>query len=136
MKRARETKKKETKKGKEDKERKVVDDREIDDLFGDFKKAKAKKKKEEDAVREQALRDREEEKKKAELAAKARAERDATGSLSSVGTNVAASEFDFQDPKVHRVAADGLPVYKFFHLGMKQDDGGTPECPFDCKCCF
>ena len=26
-------------------------------------------------------------------------------------------------------AADGLPVYKYFHLGMDQQDGGTPLCP-------
>ena len=34
------------------------------------------------------------------------------------------------------VAEGGLPVYKYFHLGMDQKDGGTPLCPFDCDCCF
>ena len=41
-----------------------------------------------------------------------------------------------ENPQVHRYAADGLPVYKYFHLGMDQQDGGTPLCPFDCDCCF
>jgi hypothetical protein len=40
------------------------------------------------------------------------------------------------NPQVHRVAEGGLPVYKYFHLGMDQKDGGTPLCPFDCDCCF
>lgn len=40
-------------------------------------------------------------------------------------------------PKVHRFdESSGLPVYKFYDLGMKQDDGGTKNCPFDCWCCF
>ena len=41
-----------------------------------------------------------------------------------------------ENPQVHRYAADGLPVYKYFRLGMDQQDGGTPLCPFDCDCCF
>ena len=41
-----------------------------------------------------------------------------------------------ENPQVHRYAADGLPVYKYFHLGMDQQDGGTPVGPFDCDCCF
>mmetsp|Transcript_23703 Transcript_23703/g.28529 ORF Transcript_23703/g.28529 Transcript_23703/m.28529 type:complete len:103 (-) Transcript_23703:340-648(-) len=41
-----------------------------------------------------------------------------------------------KEPSVHRYTAEGLPVYKYYHLGMKQDDGGTPLCPFDCDCCF
>lgn len=40
------------------------------------------------------------------------------------------------DLRVHRFTAEGLPVYKYFHLGMEQNDGGTPLCPFDCDCCF
>ena len=40
------------------------------------------------------------------------------------------------DPSVHRYTPEGLPVYKYFHLGMNQEDGGTPQCPFDCECCF
>lgn len=40
------------------------------------------------------------------------------------------------EPRVHRYTDAGLPVYKFYHLGMAQDDGGTPLCPFDCDCCF
>ena len=43
---------------------------------------------------------------------------------------------DAGDPSVHRFTDEGLPVYKFYHLGMDQEDGGTPLCPFDCKCCF
>jgi hypothetical protein len=76
------------------------------------------------------------------------------------------SKFDFQAPQVHRYTPDGLPVYKYakpflrldrrpivflphrscffplvvsfryFELGMKQDDGGTGQCPFDCSCCY
>ena len=59
-----------------------------------------------------------------------------------------------RDPKVHRCVParppppppstpvdrrytpEGLPIYKYFHLGMQQEDGGTPQCPFDCECCF
>lgn len=50
--------------------------------------------------------------------------------------DVAAGKFGSQAPSVHRWTSEGLPVYKYFHLGMKQEDGGTPLCPFDCKCCF
>lgn len=39
------------------------------------------------------------------------------------------------EPKVHRYTEDGLAVYKYYHLGIQQDDGGTPYCPFDCDCC-
>lgn len=41
-----------------------------------------------------------------------------------------------EEPSVHRYTEEGLPVYKYYHLGMNQEDGGTPLCPFDCKCCF
>ena len=40
------------------------------------------------------------------------------------------------EPTVHRFTSEGLPVYKYYHLGMAQNDGGTPLCPFDCDCCF
>ena len=30
---------------------------------------------------------------------------------------------------------EGLPVYSAEELGVDQG-GGTPECPFDCDCCF
>jgi hypothetical protein len=30
---------------------------------------------------------------------------------------------------------DGVPVYKA-HLLKVGDGGGTPDCPFDCNCCF
>ncbi len=94
---------------------------------------------------------------KRDFASKARAEREATGSLASTEMVAAStSTFGFQEPKVlrilffffslrylfrhfaqvHRYTAEGLPVYKYFHLGMKQDDGGTSLCPFDCDCCF
>ena len=37
--------------------------------------------------------------------------------------------------QVHR--SEGvLPVYKYFHIGMHQRDGGGKYCPFDCDCCF
>ena len=40
-------------------------------------------------------------------------------------------------PPVHRVdRASGMPVYKIAALGMNQVSGGTPDCPFDCWCCF
>lgn len=79
----------------------------------------------------QQAREAEEEdtKKKRKFLREARAERE----LEESGPK---SKFDHQDPKVHRVTSDGLPVYKYYHLGMKQDDGGTPLCPFDCNCCF
>ena len=41
------------------------------------------------------------------------------------------------NPGVHRQdQASGLPVYKISALGMNQTSGGTPDCPFDCWCCF
>lgn len=43
---------------------------------------------------------------------------------------------DPQNAKVHRVDRDsGFNVYKAHHLGLGRG-GGTPLCPFDCKCCF
>lgn len=30
---------------------------------------------------------------------------------------------------------DGLPIYSWQEMGMGQG-GDTPECPFDCNCCF
>ncbi len=30
---------------------------------------------------------------------------------------------------------DGLPIYSTASLGIGQG-GGTPDCPFDCTCCF
>jgi hypothetical protein len=43
-----------------------------------------------------------------------------------------------EPPRVHRVdEASGLPVYKYFDLGMaKPGSGFTSQCPFDCDCCF
>ena len=43
---------------------------------------------------------------------------------------------DPQNAKVHRHdAASGLRVFKAHDLGLGRG-GGTPLCPFDCKCCF
>ena len=43
---------------------------------------------------------------------------------------------DPQNAKVHRHdAATGLRVFKAHALGLGQG-GGTPLCPFDCKCCY
>jgi hypothetical protein len=58
---------------------------------------------------------REETKKRKNFAAKARAERESTGTLSSAELVKASttSDFEFQEPSVHRVAEDGLPVYKY-----------------------
>lgn len=42
----------------------------------------------------------------------------------------------WKEPKVHRFTTEGLPIYKYYHLGVNQNDGGTPLCPFDCDCCF
>jgi len=100
---------------------------------------------------------------RAKANANARAERNASGTISSL-TMVQGkgdSKFDFQTPQVHRYTPEGLPVYKYvmplfisildwlanncsffrlaqryFDLGMKQDDGGSGECPFDCSCCY
>ncbi|KAL1522986.1 hypothetical protein AB1Y20_017949 [Prymnesium parvum] len=43
---------------------------------------------------------------------------------------------DPQNAKVHRVDHEsGWNVYKAHHLGLGRG-GGTPLCPFDCKCCY
>lgn len=52
-----------------------------------------------------------------------------------------AKEFDpsnTTEPQVHRWDAEsGLPVYKYYDLGMaKPGSGMSPLCPFDCDCCF
>ena len=65
-------------------------------------------------AREEDLRARDEARQKADANAKARAERDASGTISSV-TMVQGkgdSKFDFQQPQVHRFTPEGLPVYK------------------------
>lgn len=46
------------------------------------------------------------------------------------------SAIDPQNASVHRFdSASGLRVYKAHALGLGTG-GGTPLCPFDCKCCF
>lgn len=43
---------------------------------------------------------------------------------------------DPQNARVHRYdSASGLRVFKAHALGLGRG-GGTPLCPFDCKCCF
>lgn len=43
---------------------------------------------------------------------------------------------DPQNAQVHRIdRASGFNVYKVHHLGIGRG-GGTPLCPFDCRCCF
>jgi hypothetical protein len=41
------------------------------------------------------------------------------------------------EPRVHRQdEPTGLPVYKYYDLGMATPGSGfTPDCPFDCDCC-
>lgn len=40
------------------------------------------------------------------------------------------------NPKVHRWDEEsGLPVYKFWELGIGEGKGDTEDCPFDCSCC-
>ncbi|KAK9172014.1 Eukaryotic protein of unknown function (DUF1764) family protein [Cryptosporidium meleagridis] len=34
-----------------------------------------------------------------------------------------------------RYLNDGLPVYRLEDINLG-DGGGTPDCPFDCSCCF
>lgn len=48
-----------------------------------------------------------------------------------------AEEKSYSDPKVHRFDQEsGLPVYKYFDLGMAISGSGfTADCPFDCSCC-
>ncbi|KAG2159571.1 uncharacterized protein EDB93DRAFT_1110995 [Suillus bovinus] len=35
-----------------------------------------------------------------------------------------------------RKTDDGLNIYKEDELGISNDGGDTPLCPFDCECCF
>ncbi len=32
--------------------------------------------------------------------------------------------------------ASGLPIYSADSLRIGQGAGDTPDCPFDCKCCY
>mmetsp|Transcript_67917 Transcript_67917/g.153689 ORF Transcript_67917/g.153689 Transcript_67917/m.153689 type:complete len:153 (+) Transcript_67917:293-751(+) len=108
----------------------------IDELFGNLTNAKRMLHKTQAEDAEIEKREKEKGRAAKKLAAEARAEREATGSLASAAVAGQFSEFEYQAPSVHRFTPEGLPVYKYFHLGMKQDDGGTPNCPFDCKCCY
>jgi Mg-chelatase subunit ChlI len=35
-----------------------------------------------------------------------------------------------------RKTEEGFSIYKEAELGINVEAGGTPLCPFDCKCCF
>lgn len=94
----------------------------IDELF----KRGAEKKKEREATQKQ---DEEKQAREDQLEAEKKREvmleqRTTTGSK-------------FSDPKVHRMDQEtGLPVYKYFDLGMALTGSGfTKDCPFDCDCC-
>ena len=39
------------------------------------------------------------------------------------------------DPKPFKHDEDGLPIYTAKSLGIGRG-GDTPDCPFDCWCCF
>lgn len=89
----------------------------IDDLFS---KGMEKKK-------ERAKQEKETEERKVETA-KAEAKKKQAHEI---------EEKSYSDPQVHRFDQEsGLPVYKYFDLGMAiKGSGYTPDCPFDCNCC-
>ena len=116
-------------------------DNELDSLFGALEKEKKQKK---NSKVEPKLARGESNRTKAKFKtsfAAATAERDTKAMIGRAQRDCdpddrMASTFAFQAPSVHRFTPEGLPVYKYFHLGMRQDDGGTAACPFDCNCCF
>ncbi|KAF0695784.1 Aste57867_13435 [Aphanomyces stellatus] len=43
---------------------------------------------------------------------------------------------DTSDPRPVRYDADGMAIYTEESLRIGQGNGDTPDCPFDCWCCF
>eukprot|EP01125_Pyxidicula_operculata_P000028 TRINITY_DN10030_c0_g1_i1.p1 TRINITY_DN10030_c0_g1~~TRINITY_DN10030_c0_g1_i1.p1 ORF type:complete len:150 (+),score=41.57 TRINITY_DN10030_c0_g1_i1:18-467(+) len=43
---------------------------------------------------------------------------------------------DSRGDKKGRKTVDGVKVYTYDELSISSNSGGTPLCPFDCKCCF
>ncbi|EOD09190.1 hypothetical protein EMIHUDRAFT_120743 [Emiliania huxleyi CCMP1516] len=106
----------------------------MDDIFSSF----APKREQRDAARQQQAAAAEE----AAAAASAAAKRAKKRKRDKVIDPVFGEEYDLdravdpQNAKVHRHdSSSGLRVYKAHDLGLGRG-GGTPLCPFDCKCCF
>lgn len=38
--------------------------------------------------------------------------------------------------KARPLTADGLPIYQLWELNISTTGGDSPDCPFDCECCF
>ena len=38
--------------------------------------------------------------------------------------------------KTRRFTEEGYPIYSEEELGLEKPSGTTPQCPFDCNCCF
>jgi hypothetical protein len=38
--------------------------------------------------------------------------------------------------KARRFTEEGYPIYTEEELGLEKPSGTTPQCPFDCNCCF
>lgn len=103
----------------------------LDSIFGEFTSKRI--------AREEAQMAREEAEAVAAAAERKEAKRLKSG---LVRDNVFGETYDpmaLVDPqhaRVHRVDNEsGFNVYKAHHLGLGRG-GGTPLCPFDCKCCF
>jgi hypothetical protein len=96
----------------------------IDDLFG---KAKEKKQKIDEAERV------EKEKEEAQLKHERARKR-----VDGMSEEEYYAGKDHGNPKIHRWDQEsGLPVYKYYDLGIgKPKSGFTPQCPFDCDCCY
>jgi len=43
---------------------------------------------------------------------------------------------DSRGDSTKRKVVDGLKIYTYEELNITNDSGGTPDCPFDCKCCY
>ncbi|KIK06848.1 hypothetical protein K443DRAFT_673756 [Laccaria amethystina LaAM-08-1] len=43
---------------------------------------------------------------------------------------------DSRGSGARRTTDEGLSIYKEDELGIRDDGGDTPLCPFDCDCCF
>ncbi|KAJ3321755.1 hypothetical protein HDV06_003904 [Boothiomyces sp. JEL0866] len=43
---------------------------------------------------------------------------------------------DSRGSKPRKQTEDGLPIYLDTELNVGLDGGDTPQCPFDCQCCF
>ncbi|THU91761.1 DUF1764-domain-containing protein [Dendrothele bispora CBS 962.96] len=62
-----------------------------------------------------------------------------TSKQKPVGKTAKEDEEKFKDSRgtgPRRKTEEGWSIYKVDELGIDEESGGSPLCPFDCNCCF